>query len=57
MVAWNAKQALSPEMIEVAPPKIGEVRVKILATGVCHTVIEHFINSFAFCIISLFNGN
>ena len=35
-------------MIEVAPPKIGEVRIKILATGVCHTVIEHFINSFAF---------
>lgn len=25
------------ETIEVAPPKAGEVRVKILATGVCHT--------------------
>lgn len=25
------------ETIEVAPPKSGEVRVHILATGVCHT--------------------
>lgn len=24
-------------MIEVAPPKAGEVRLKVLATGVCHT--------------------
>lgn len=36
-VAWEAKQPLSIEEIEVAPPKAGEVRVKILATGVCHT--------------------
>lgn len=25
------------ETVEVAPPKKGEVRVKIVATGVCHT--------------------
>jgi len=36
-VAWEAKQPLSIEDIEVAPPQKGEVRVKILATGVCHT--------------------
>ncbi len=36
-VAWEAGQPLSIETIEVAPPKAGEVRVKILATGVCHT--------------------
>lgn len=36
-VAWAAKEPLSIETIEVAPPKAGEVRVKILATGVCHT--------------------
>lgn len=36
-VAWEAKAPLSIEEIQVAPPKAGEVRVKILATGVCHT--------------------
>lgn len=36
-VAWEAKKPLSIEEIEVAPPQKGEVRVKILATGVCHT--------------------
>ncbi|XP_067672909.1 alcohol dehydrogenase class-3-like [Haliotis asinina] len=36
-VAWEAKKPLSIETIEVAPPRAGEVRVKILATGVCHT--------------------
>lgn len=36
-VAWAAKEPLSIETIQVAPPKAGEVRVKILATGVCHT--------------------
>lgn len=36
-VAWEAKQPLSIETVEVAPPKAGEVRVKILSTGVCHT--------------------
>ncbi|KAK9761819.1 alcohol dehydrogenase [Basidiobolus ranarum] len=36
-VAWEAGKPLSIEEIEVAPPKKGEVRIKILATGVCHT--------------------
>jgi len=36
-VAWKENEPLSIETIEVAPPKAGEVRVKILATGVCHT--------------------
>jgi len=36
-VAWEAKQPLSFETIEVAPPKAGEVRIKIIATAVCHT--------------------
>lgn len=36
-VAWEAGKPLSLEEVEVAPPKKGEVRVKILATGVCHT--------------------
>uniref|UniRef100_UPI00358FA87E alcohol dehydrogenase class-3 isoform X2 n=1 Tax=Myxine glutinosa TaxID=7769 RepID=UPI00358FA87E len=36
-VAWEAKKPLSLEEIEVAPPKAHEVRMKVLATAVCHT--------------------
>lgn len=36
-VAWAAKEKLSMETVEVAPPKAGEVRMKVVATGVCHT--------------------
>ncbi|CAG8616663.1 1089_t:CDS:10 [Ambispora leptoticha] len=36
-VAWGPTQPLSIEEVEVAPPKKGEVRVKLFATAVCHT--------------------
>lgn len=36
-VAWEAKKPLTIETIQVDPPKAGEVRIKILHTGVCHT--------------------
>lgn len=36
-VAWGPKEELKIEEIEVDPPKSGEVRIKVLATGVCHT--------------------
>ncbi|KUM03616.1 S-(hydroxymethyl)glutathione dehydrogenase [Chromobacterium sp. F49] len=36
-VAWAAGQPLSIEEIEVQPPQAGEVRVRMVATGVCHT--------------------
>ncbi|KAJ2591164.1 hypothetical protein EV177_008923, partial [Coemansia sp. RSA 1804] len=36
-VAWKAGEPLSIEEIEVAPPKAGEVRLKVVATGICHT--------------------
>lgn len=36
-VAWAAKEPLKIETVEVDPPKKGEVRIKIVATGVCHT--------------------
>ncbi|CAI6361038.1 unnamed protein product [Macrosiphum euphorbiae] len=36
-VAWEAKKPLTLEEVEVAPPKENEVRVKILATAICHT--------------------
>ncbi|MFD1625435.1 S-(hydroxymethyl)glutathione dehydrogenase/class III alcohol dehydrogenase [Azospirillum griseum] len=36
-VAWEANRPLEIEEIEVAAPKAGEVMVRIVATGVCHT--------------------
>ncbi|KAM8808943.1 LOW QUALITY PROTEIN: alcohol dehydrogenase 1-like [Eudromia elegans] len=36
-VAWAVGKPLSIEEVEVAPPKAREVRVKIVATGICRT--------------------
>jgi len=36
-VAWGPKQPLSIEEVDVMLPRKGEVLVKILASGVCHT--------------------
>jgi len=36
-VAWEAGQPLQIEEVDVAAPKGGEVMVRIVATGVCHT--------------------
>lgn len=36
-IAWGPKQPLSIEEIDVMLPKKGEVLVKIVASGVCHT--------------------
>jgi S-(hydroxymethyl)glutathione dehydrogenase/alcohol dehydrogenase len=36
-VAWEAGKPLSIEEVDIAAPKAGEVLVRIVATGVCHT--------------------
>jgi len=36
-VAWEAKKPLSIEEIEIEGPRAGEVLVRMVATGVCHT--------------------
>jgi S-(hydroxymethyl)glutathione dehydrogenase/alcohol dehydrogenase len=36
-VAWEANKPLTIEEIDVADPQSGEVRLQIVATGVCHT--------------------
>nr|WP_271274599.1 S-(hydroxymethyl)glutathione dehydrogenase/class III alcohol dehydrogenase [Aliamphritea hakodatensis] len=36
-IAWGPGQPLSIEEIDVMPPKAGEVLVKVIASGVCHT--------------------
>ena len=38
-VAWGPKQPLKNETIVVAPPKAGEVRVKVISNALCHTDI------------------
>ena len=36
-VAWEAGKPLTIEEIDVAGPKAGEVLIRMIATGVCHT--------------------
>ncbi|GLC34829.1 hypothetical protein PLESTB_001168700 [Pleodorina starrii] len=36
-IAWEAKKPLEVRNVTVAPPGPGEVRVKIIATALCHT--------------------
>ncbi len=36
-VAWAVGKPLSMEIVDVMPPQKGEVRIKIIASGVCHT--------------------
>ncbi|KAM8940358.1 alcohol dehydrogenase 1-like [Pelodytes ibericus] len=42
-VAWGPHQPLSIEEIEVAPPKAHEIRIKIVATGICRSD-DHFLS-------------
>ncbi|MDI2091165.1 S-(hydroxymethyl)glutathione dehydrogenase/class III alcohol dehydrogenase [Commensalibacter oyaizuii] len=36
-VAWKANQPLTVEEVDLMPPQKGEVLIRIVATGVCHT--------------------
>ncbi len=36
-IAWGPGQPLSIEEVDVMPPKAGEVLIRVIATGVCHT--------------------
>ncbi|CAB1428538.1 unnamed protein product, partial [Pleuronectes platessa] len=40
-VAWEPNKPMVIEEIEVAPPQANEVRIKIVATAVCHTDLYH----------------
>lgn len=55
-VAWAAKEPLLVEEIQVGPPQKGEVRVKILATGVVsslHIIIDHHLMKLYLCSATL----
>jgi S-(hydroxymethyl)glutathione dehydrogenase/alcohol dehydrogenase len=36
-IAWGPGQPLSVEEVDVMPPQAGEVRIRVVASGVCHT--------------------
>ncbi len=36
-IAWEAGKPLEVEEVEVKGPKNGEVLIRLVATGVCHT--------------------
>ncbi|WP_323753444.1 S-(hydroxymethyl)glutathione dehydrogenase/class III alcohol dehydrogenase [Marinobacter sp.] len=36
-IAWGPKQPLTIEEVDVMPPQAGEVRIRVIASGVCHT--------------------
>ncbi|XP_070834788.1 alcohol dehydrogenase 1-like [Chaetodon trifascialis] len=44
-VAWEPNKPLVIEEIEVAPPQANEVRIKIVATGVCHTDLYYLLEN------------
>nr|XP_061798358.1 alcohol dehydrogenase 1-like isoform X2 [Nerophis lumbriciformis] len=44
-VAWEANKPLAIEEIEVEPPQANEVRVKIVATGLCRTDLFYLIET------------
>ncbi|XP_034531059.1 alcohol dehydrogenase 1-like [Notolabrus celidotus] len=44
-VAWEPNKPLVMEEIEVAPPMANEIRIKVVATGVCHTDLYHLFES------------
>ncbi|XP_054469395.1 alcohol dehydrogenase 1-like [Anoplopoma fimbria] len=44
-VAWEPNKPLVMEEIEVAPPQANEVRIKIVATAVCHSDLYHLFES------------
>lgn len=38
-IAWEPKKPLEITEIEVAPPKAGEIRIKVISNALCHTDI------------------
>ncbi|KAM6912780.1 alcohol dehydrogenase 1-like [Xenentodon cancila] len=42
-VAWEPSKPVVIEEIEVAPPQANEVRIKIVATSVCHSDLYHLL--------------
>ncbi|KAK1893697.1 Alcohol dehydrogenase 1 [Dissostichus eleginoides] len=44
-VAWEPNKPLVIEEIEVAPPQANEIRIKIVATAVCHTDLHQLLEN------------
>jgi S-(hydroxymethyl)glutathione dehydrogenase/alcohol dehydrogenase len=54
MVAHAPKQPLKCEMVTVAPPKAGEVRIKVVANALCHTDVYTWEGSLPLLFIPLY---
>ncbi|KAL3048844.1 hypothetical protein OYC64_008348 [Pagothenia borchgrevinki] len=44
-VAWEPNKPLVIEEVEVAPPQANEIRIKIVATAVCHTDLHQILEN------------
>ncbi|XP_033991072.1 alcohol dehydrogenase 1-like [Trematomus bernacchii] len=44
-VAWEPNKPLVIEEVEVAPPQANEIRIKIVATAVCHTDLHQLLEN------------
>lgn len=42
VVSWGPKEAVTVETLDLDPPRGGEVRVKVVACGLCHSDIHAF---------------
>ncbi|XP_020658588.1 alcohol dehydrogenase 1 [Pogona vitticeps] len=58
-IIWEAGKTPSVEEVEVAPPRSGEIRVKIVATGICRTddhVLKGFFPNISYPVIAGHEG-
>ncbi|XP_051822442.1 alcohol dehydrogenase E chain-like [Antechinus flavipes] len=55
-ILWELNKPLSIEEVEVAPPKANEVRIKIVATGICRSD-DHVISGTLYCPLPVILGH
>ncbi|XP_004453755.2 alcohol dehydrogenase E chain-like [Dasypus novemcinctus] len=55
-VLWELKKPFSIEEVEVAPPKASEVRIKMVATGICRSD-DHVVNGSIFVPLPVILGH
>lgn len=56
-VAWEPGKPVCIEEVEVAPPKVHEVRIQIIATALCHTDIHAINPEFKECVYPMILGH
>lgn len=56
-VAWENGKPLVVETVEVNPPSTGEVRIKMVAAGVCHSDLTYFNGGYANAVFPCIIGH